>query len=70
MAVRRGPSYASFANMSQSLMGLGTTLDNFFLQIQNSLMQASTSLTSGGTTGAAGTGYYYKLLTDLLSGLF
>jgi hypothetical protein len=78
MAVRRGPSYASFANMSQSLLGLGQGLDNFLIQMQNSLMQSTTSFASPGTTvgttaaaGAAATGgYYYKLVADLLSGLF
>ena len=76
MAARRGPSYASFANVSNSLTQLGTTLDGLLVSASNLPVQLATSFSSPGVTtttggyGGATGGYYYKLLTDLLSGLF
>ena len=72
MAARRGPSYASFANVSNGLTALGVQLDTMLASLSNLPAQSATSFSSPGVTGTTGAtgGYYYKLLTDLLSGLF
>jgi hypothetical protein len=82
MAARRGPSYAvTTPILTPSVEGITvpfvqsfSSIDDSIIQLSTSMLNSLTSFSSGGVTttggyGATG-GYYYKLLTDLLSGLF